>query len=141
MTSTPRASSARVGRPAFALALVLAAVGCGGGEPDPVRDKDATLQLEVSEYRIEPAALKVRAGRVHVVVRNRGKLTHNVKVESEPTGEAEPTVLYGGTETAQPGETVSASVPLAPGEYRLTCSIAGHDNLGQYGRLIVEPYE
>jgi uncharacterized cupredoxin-like copper-binding protein len=130
-------------------AMLLAAVAgslwgltsCAGGEPDPVRDRDATLRLVVDEYRIRPQSLKVRPGRVHLVVRNKGRLTHNVKVESEPAGEAEPSVIYGGTATAHPGETVSADVPLAPGKYRLSCTISGHDNLGQYGTLVVEPYK
>jgi hypothetical protein len=30
-------------------------------------------------------------------------------------------------------------VTLAPGKYRLVCTIANHDNLGQYGELKVEP--
>ena len=134
MSLAPRASLAALGATALALSA------CGSSEPEPVRDRDATLQLTVDEYRIRPQALKVRPGRVHIVVRNRGKLTHNVKVESEPTGEAEPVVVFGGTPTAHPGETVSAKVPLSPGTYRLTCTIANHDNLGQYGTLVVEPY-
>jgi uncharacterized cupredoxin-like copper-binding protein len=134
MPLASRASIAALG------AVVLAVGACGGGDDTPVRDKDATLQLTVDEYRIRPQALKVRPGRVHIVVRNHGKLTHNVKVESEPTGEAEPVVVFGGTPTAHPGETVSAKVVLSPGRYRLSCTIANHDNLGQYGVLEVEPY-
>jgi hypothetical protein len=134
MSPSPRASLTTLGL------AVLALGGCFGGEPDPVRDRDATLRLELDEYRIRPGVIKVRPGRVELVAHNRGRLTHNVKIESEPSGEAEPVVVFGGTATAHPGETVEASVPLSPGRYRLTCTIANHDNLGQYGTLIVEPY-
>ena len=45
----------------------------------------------------------------------------------------------GGTRTAQPGETVTTTFPqLEPGTYRLACTIANHDDLGQYGKLIVQ---
>jgi hypothetical protein len=30
-------------------------------------------------------------------------------------------------------------VTLKPGKYRLVCTIANHDNLGQYAELKVEP--
>ena len=39
----------------------------------------------------------------------------------------------------QPGERAEAiKVTLLPGEYRLVCTIANHDDLGQYGTLKVQ---
>jgi plastocyanin len=136
-----RARPAAIGAAALTAAVVLA--GCGS-EPAPVAAKGQTLRLVVDEYRIRPQALEVDAGTVRLVVENQGRLTHNVRVESEPEtasdngGEAP--VVFGGTATAQPGETVRAEVPLVPGRYRLTCTIANHDNLGQYGTLVVRPF-
>jgi hypothetical protein len=34
---------------------------------------------------------------------------------------------------------VRTAVTLKPGKYRLVCTIANHDNLGQYGELKVLP--
>jgi len=61
--------------------------------------------------------------------------------QQEDEGEgalAQPRVL-GSTPTAQPRETVrtARAIRLAPGRYRLACTIANHDTLGQYGTLIV----
>ena len=55
-----------------------------------------------------------------------------------PLGEDEEK-QYARTPTAHPGEVVRTSVTLKPGKYRLVCTIANHDNLGQYGELKVEP--
>ena len=44
---------------------------------------------------------------------------------------------YARSRTAHPGETVVARAVLRPGRYRLVCTLANHDNLGQYGVLIV----
>ena len=39
----------------------------------------------------------------------------------------------------QPGERAPPiKVTLLPGEYRLVCTIANHDDLGQYGSLKVQ---
>jgi len=119
--------------------------GCGGSEPDPILDRDRTLHLKLDEYRIEPAAVEVRSDsfpvKIHIVARDVGRLTHNVRIESVEEGaeqgtSVQPTV-YGGTDTAQPGQTVSGDVSLWPGRYRMTCTISNHDNLGQYGELNV----
>ena len=120
---------------AAVLAGALAIAGCGAD--DFVRDRDATLQIAMTEYKLEPANIRVRAGRVHLVARNRGRMTHNLKVQSLERKSGEQYFDFGGTETAHPGETVSASVMLAPGKYRLVCTIGNHDDLGQYGELQV----
>ena len=129
-------------RAAFPLlvALALAPLAGCGDDDGAVRDRDNTLQLRLEEYRIAPQELRVRAGRVHIVARNRGRLTHNVAVESfSDSPETDEVVEFGRTTTAHAGETVSEEVPirLKPGKYRLVCTIANHDNLGQYGTLFV----
>jgi len=123
------------------LALLGAAAsvtGCGASTPDPVTDRDGTLQLRLEEYRIVPGAIKVRSGRIRLVARNRGRLTHNVKVEETSDREGATPIMYGGTETMQPGETApGVTIRLFPGRYRLVCTIGNHENLGQYAELEV----
>ena len=121
-------------------ALVLASgalAGCGDGEP--VRIDERTLTLRLEEFRIVPEDVSVAPGRLRIVATNVGRLTHNIKVvkEDEEDREAPPTEL-GGTGTAQPGETATFTFEnLEPGEYRIVCTITNHDQLGQYGELIV----
>jgi plastocyanin len=136
MSSMPR-------RRATLLALAaLAAVplsGCGSDAPYvPASGRAVSLRLD--EYRVLPQRVTVPAGRVRSIARNVGRLTHNIAVVqfNRPLGEDEEK-QYARTPTAHPGEVVRTSVTLKPGKYRLVCTIANHDNLGQYGELKVEP--
>lgn len=122
-----------------ALTLALCAGGCGD-DVHAVTDRDATLHLTLDEYRIMPRDIEVRAGRIHIVARNAGRLTHNVAVERfADSPETDTIVELGRTATAHPGETVSETteIVLKPGKYRLVCTIGNHDDLGQYGTLVV----
>ena len=121
------------------LALACAADLAGCGEDDPVRIEGRELQVELDEFRIVPEDVSVAPGRLRIVATNVGRLTHNLHVvkEDEEDREAPPTDL-GGTGTAQPGETATFTFEdLEPGEYRIVCTISNHDDLGQYGELLV----
>ena len=116
-----------------ASALVLA--GCG--EDEPIEIDGATLRLKLDEYRILPQDVRVRPGRLRIVATNVGRLTHNVKIVRRDEDDLEaPVAEIGGTRSTQPGESVTFE-NLEPGEYRLACTIANHDDLGQYGTLVV----
>ena len=122
---------------ALALALVSAAAGGCGSEPATIENR--TLTVRLTEYRLEPQDVRVRAGRLRVVAVNRGRLTHNLHVlrEDPEDRERSPDDL-GGTATAQPGDTRRHTfTDLDPGEYRIACTIANHDDLGMYGTLEV----
>jgi uncharacterized cupredoxin-like copper-binding protein len=122
----------------LALALVPAAAGCGGGL-SYAKVHGSTIDVRLSEYRITPENVQVHAGRLRIVARNTGRLTHNIAVvqfKRPLAGEVQRT--YGKpTRTLFPGETGVTTVTLKPGKYRLVCTIANHDNLGQYGELKV----
>jgi hypothetical protein len=124
-------------RATLALLLSAGALATGCGE-DPVVDRDGVLRLELTEYAVAPQDIVTKAGQVRIVARNRGVLTHNIAVVTAPDpGEDEEEL--GRTDTAFPGERVTEREPivLRPGRYRLVCSIANHDNLGQYAELEV----
>ena len=118
------------------LLVVLSLAGCGGGKE--VVSGGSTVRIRVDEYRLRPDKIRVSGPRVRLVVSDVGKLTHNVKVYSttEVDTEDKP-ILLGGTSTAHPGETATGVIRLKPGRYRLACSIANHDDLGEHGILIV----
>src|SRR4051812_34577797 len=118
------------------VALCCAAVfGCGRDAPY-VRAGGQTLTLRLDEYRVVPERVERPAGPVRIVARNVGRLTHNVAVVQfdRPLGEDEER-QYARTPTAHPGQVVQTTVTLKPGKYRLVCTIANHDNVGQYGEL------
>ncbi|MEA2235127.1 MAG: hypothetical protein QOD83_4943 [Solirubrobacteraceae bacterium] len=124
--------------PALLLLGAATLVGCGGG-PSYAHDRDGALRITLDEYRVRPENIQVPAGRIHLIVRNTGRLTHNLAIESFAHAEGEEPTLYGRTDTLHPGERGSEQKPitLKPGKYRLTCTIGNHDDLGQYGELKV----
>jgi plastocyanin len=111
--------------------------GCGGDEPVTIDGR--TLHLRLDEYRIMPQDVRVSSGRLRIVATNVGRLTHNVKiVRQDPADLEAPAEEMGGTRTTQPGESAAVTFEdLEPGAYRLACTIANHDDLGQYGTLEV----
>ena len=117
--------------------LALALSGCGGD--DVFRTDRPILRVTLDEYRIVPQNAVVKPGRMKFAVRNTGRLTHNLAVQIPEGPGGKPVDVPGGrTETMQPGQTGEPiKVTLEPGEYRLVCTIANHDDLGQYGVLKV----
>lgn len=134
-----RATSIRCHRSLVALTVACATtIGGCGGDPDPVVDRDATLQLKLSEYRIVPQVIRVRPGRIHIVARNVGRLPHNLRVRSLDRERGEEIEEFGDLSgTAFPGGRVVGDVNLEPGKYELVCTIGNHDDLGQTGTLVV----
>lgn len=123
---------------ALLAALSAAALAAGCGEPPAVTIHGSTLHVKLDEFRIQPQNVRMRAGRIHLVAVDTGRLTHNLTIESI-TSDPTKVKVYGRTATAHPGQTVREQAPivLRPGHYRLSCSISNHDNLGQYGELTV----
>ena len=119
-------------------AVGTAALAAGCGEPAAVTIRGSTLRVKLDEFRIQPQNVRMRAGRIHLIAVDTGRLTHNLTIESI-TSDPTKVKVYGRTDTAHPGQTVREQAPivLRPGHYRLSCSISNHDNLGQYGELIV----
>lgn len=130
--------------PSRPLAAGLATIACAltaCGESDPVRIDRPILRLTVDEYRILPQNISVRPGRIKITVRNTGRLTHNLvlQVPPEAAGDRPVAIPDGRVKSMQPGQsTEPIKVTLSPGTYRMVCSIANHDDLGQYGELVVE---
>ena len=122
-------------RAASLLALCLsaaAAAGCGGGPTAAVKDR--TISVTLDEYRIVPQRISAPAGRLRVTVRNEGLLTHNLVIEPDP---GHPGETRRKTRTLHSGQRTEKSFRLRPGTYRIVCTIANHEALGQYGTLIV----
>ena len=117
------------------VAVALLAGGCGGD--DTFRTQRPVLNVTLDEYRIVPQDIEVKAGRLKLVVRNSGRLTHNLAIQVPGGPDGKPTQI-ARVATMQPGQAAApVKVTLAPGDYRLVCTIANHDDLGQFGTLKV----
>lgn len=123
--------------PLLLVTAALVAVGCG--DVSYTRMPDDRVSVRLDEYRVLPEHIQVTAGRITLVARNTGRLTHNLVVVQfkRPLGD-EVEKQYGEpTKTLFPGQTGSTTVDLKPGKYRLICTISNHDNLGQWAELKV----
>jgi hypothetical protein len=125
----------------MAAVLALPPLALGGcGDDDVFRTDRPILRLTLDEYRIVPQNVVVKPGRLKLTVRNAGRLTHNLAIQTPKGPDGKPVDIPGGrVGTMQPGETGEPiKVALEQGEYRLVCTIANHDDLGQYGELTVQ---
>ncbi|GAC1438938.1 MAG: hypothetical protein NVSMB51_15890 [Solirubrobacteraceae bacterium] len=125
---------------AGALTAVALLAGCG----TPTHSLTSrVLRLRVDEYSVTPQSIRVHAGRLKIVLRNTGILTHNIRLIEDRRGRNGGRVVLGGTPTAKPGETVTAKIPpepgrrLKPGRYKLLDTVSNHADLGDYATLIV----
>ena len=116
----------------------LPAAGCGA-DVAYTRAPDSRVEVRLDEYRVLPEHIEVRAGRVTLVAHNSGRLTHNLAVVQfdRPLGDEQEKQYGKPTKTLFPGQSAETTVTLKPGKYRLVCTIANHDNLGQYAELKV----
>lgn len=118
------------------LALAAAVAGCGGEEPEAGRTATVgagdPATVVAREYSFDPSSLVVEDGDgLQIELDNQGSLAHNLRVFG-PDGE------LGGTPTFQGGETKSATLDLAPGTYRMICTVGNHEELGMSGEIEVK---
>ena len=124
--------------PAAALAALALVLG-GCGDDRVFRTDRPILRIKLDEYRVVPQNIVVEPGRMKFDVRNAGRLTHNLAIQIPEGADGRPVELMR-TETTQPGQRAEPiKLTLLAGEYRLVCTIANHDDLGQYATLKVQP--
>ena len=118
------------------LAVLLPACGDDEREGGRAATVPAAKGLRVAgdEYRFDPKRVVITGakggGPLEVTLANKGALAHNLKLFR---GDRE----LGGTPTFQGGRTRSGRVALAPGRYRMVCTVGNHAELGMVGELQV----
>ncbi len=123
--------------PIAAALLAGAAVLAGCGTGRTVHLTGDELRVTLSEYRIEPQAVSVPAGRVRIVAHNAGILTHNVQLERGSLDSDERPVL-AVIHTLLPGASASVTTgPLRPGAYLLVSGVDDQTTLGMATTLRV----
>jgi plastocyanin len=119
------------------LSLILAACGGGGAS--------TKLTLNMTDFMFEPAEFTVPAGQeITMTASNFGAVEHEYVVfdlgtdPGDKFGEEDEGNIYWEIEV-EPGETATETftAPSDPGEYYVTCGIAGHLEAGMVGKLIV----
>jgi uncharacterized cupredoxin-like copper-binding protein len=121
------------------LLLTLLLTACGG-QP---RSASAQMQVTISTDRFTPNQWRIPGGEsIQIQILNQTQIAHEWVLLKAP-----PKDPYGAEEEAQvlvriqvaAGETRSAQfrAPAAPGEYSVTCSIPGHLEKGEIGKVVV----
>jgi len=110
-----------------AVATALLACGCthtvrvGAGR---------TVDVALTEYRLNPDSVTATAGKLTIVARNFGRMTHDITIIHGST-------VLKSTAPIAPGHTGTVTITLAPGTYTMASTILSDQALGQLGTLTV----
>jgi plastocyanin len=99
------------------------------GEPEPQVSHVGVKAVEWSYTLSRP---ELGAGEVIVELNNQGEDAHNLKLQREGSEESPLVVPEASSE-----EQTSARFTLAPGTYRLYCSLYEHEAKGMHAALVV----
>lgn len=88
----------------------------------------AAIDVTLTEFAIEPASLTAAAGQpLTFTISNEGTVPHDFSIEG-----------VAQTEQIPAGESTTLEVePLEAGEYKVLCTVAGHEPAGMSGTLTV----
>ena len=90
------------------------------------------LQVVAREYSVTPSRLTLTAGSVAVELDNFGQDPHDLRVERTD----DPSSGFDFT-LAKPGSVSSKKLQLAPGKWKLYCTLPGHDQAGMHAFVTV----
>lgn len=90
---------------------------------------EGRVDIALTDFKITPNEFTVKAGEVTFAFENKGRYTHDFRVEGQGVYEKGPMI---GT-----GRSREWSTTLEPGTYRIFCRIGDHDQLGMVGTMVV----
>jgi uncharacterized cupredoxin-like copper-binding protein len=88
------------------------------------------VDVSETEFKITPAQTPKAAGSYEFVVKNDGKVPHDLVVSGNGVNAKTPLLDPGGSKTL--------TVDLKPGTYDVYCSVPGHKQAGMQGTLTVK---
>jgi plastocyanin len=90
------------------------------------------LQVVTREWSVVPSRLMLPAGRAVVELANFGQDPHDLRIEraNDPSAGFDFALARAGTRESQ-------SVQLAPGTWKLYCTLPGHEALGMHALITV----
>lgn len=132
---------------ALAPVLVAAAAGCGSSSSNSTSTSAAAstttaatpaagahaIAVAETQFKLTPANASVQAGKVTIVARNNGSITHAIEVEGGGSGGKN-----ARSANIAPGQSTTLTVDLKAGKtYTWFCPIDGHRGLGMQGTIKV----
>ena len=138
------------GRARSAIALVTAVVSAGlvvtAAPPADTATSGTAVSVTLEEWKLVPAQVIVRQGRISFVVRNDGTMDHEFVVLRSDVHHHSLKVTGGravekGRVAEIPlipsGVSKRLTLTVRPGKYVLLCNLVGHYQAGQYAALRV----
>lgn len=130
MSAVDRSVRKGVRLPAFAAVATLAGMALGGCTHTIRVGSGRTLQVAVNEYRVNPSSVSLPSGVVTLIVRNYGRLSHNLVVAGDG-------YIDGSTPAIPPGTEATLLLDLTPGSYEIYSSLLNDQSLGLHGTMTV----
>ncbi len=132
----------------LAAVAVLTALAAGtGAVQGSAGSASTTVKVIVKEFRLKPSTKLVAPGKVTFVVRNAGRVDHELVVlrTNRPAkklgltsfGDVYEVGRVGRTKPIDAGRTSTLTVTLQTGHYALICNLPGHYKAGQFADLAV----
>lgn len=132
----------------LALLISVIALAACSGTPTPTLPHEITI--EASAFKFQPATVETFiANPVRIVLRNSDTIDHDLAILKIPTMD-DATRSTGGQEmsemreelqlhvSAKAGQTAKLEfIPIKPGTYQFLCTVAGHQEAGMVGNLVV----
>lgn len=130
---------------AVMLAALAALAPAGGASAAPAAGQAKTVTVTLSEWKLVPSLKRVPAGKVTFVIRNKGKLVHELVLTRTNVAPGKLPVSNGiakvkalaAVRNVAPGQTRRVTVTLKAGKYVLLCNLPAHYQSGQYAGLVV----
>ena len=97
--------------------------------PAGTRPEDRDLNVSLNEWKLQPSRAKVPSGQIRFLAENTGAVQHAIRIVGKG--------IDVGTDAFGPGDSRTVQIVLPPGEYRLICPIAGHEQQGMSAQLTV----
>jgi uncharacterized cupredoxin-like copper-binding protein len=116
-TSAPTTTQPTTTQPTTTATLSVSTGRPTTSTPKPVHA--ITVAVTETEFKISLDSTSIKAGKVMFVVKNAGKLPHDLAIKSGQK-----------TKLIQPGTSAQLAVTLKPGKYHLYCSVPGHEQAG-----------
>jgi len=122
--------------------LILCLMACGCSINDPRKTAQTDISLTIENSRLTPGRWIVPAGEmIHLSIQNpQGDLHDLVILKGEALGETDPNISqnqYWVYSLQNKLTNVFFKAPASPGEYRIVCSLDGHEAKGEQGILVV----
>ena len=130
-----------------AVAVLAALAASAGAAKGFAGSATTTVKVTLKEFSLRPSTKLVSPGKVTFVVRNAGKVDHELVVlrtnrpakelDLASTGDVYEVGRAGRTSQIDAGKTQKLTVTLKVGHYALICNLPGHYKAGQFADFSV----